>query len=390
MYANSLTPEQWVGKNTLDVIMHPQYRSLGAVVLMGKTSIGDCPTAYTDGLNVVYGENFISKLLDTEMRFLILHENMHKALRHMVTWLWMFKEDAELANLACDLVINLMLVTSDPNQTFIKMPKGGALDAKYEGLDAGEVYRLLKQDKESGSGSAKYAGFDSHEWGSAVARSDAEVAKISKSIEDALQSTSMLAGSMSALMSRAITESVLPTVRWEDQLRDFVTSICSGRQLSTWRRPNRRYIDSSIYMPSSYSETVGRMCIAVDTSGSISGAPLNLMLAEVSSLATVLQPEVVDLLYWDSRVAAHEQYGVGQYERLIDSTKPKGGGGTTPSCVTAYLADNNIKPECVIMLTDGYVGSDWGGMWTCPVLWCIVNNKRASAPTGKTIHIKTY
>jgi predicted metal-dependent peptidase len=87
MYANSLTPEQWVGKNTLDVIMHPQYRSLGAVVLMGKTSIGDCPTAYTDGLNVVYGENFISKLLDTEMRFLILHENMHKALRHMVTWL---------------------------------------------------------------------------------------------------------------------------------------------------------------------------------------------------------------------------------------------------------------------------------------------------------------
>jgi predicted metal-dependent peptidase len=69
------------------------------------------------------------------------------------------------------------------------------------------------------------------------------------------------------------------------------------------------------------------------------------------------------------------------------STKPKGGGGTSPSCITEYLKKNNIVPECAIVLTDGYVGSDWGGNWSCPVLWAIVDNKHAVPTIGSAIHI---
>ncbi len=40
------------------------------------------------------------------------------------------------------------------------------------------------------------------------------------------------------------------------------------------------------------------------------------------------------------------------------------------------------------MLTDGYVGSDWGNDWPAPVLWVITGGNTVMAPNGKTIHIK--
>ena len=101
-----------------------------------------------------------------------------------------------------------------------------------------------------------------------------------------------------------------------------------------------------------------------------------------------VNPELVDLIYWDSEVASHEVYGLNDADKMKSSTKPKGGGGTSPSCITKYLKDNNIVPECAIVLTDGYVGSDWGGTWSSPVLWCIVDNKSAVPQVGSAIHVE--
>jgi hypothetical protein len=51
------------------------------------------------------------------------------------------------------------------------------------------------------------------------------------------------------------------------------------------------------------------------------------------------------------------------------------------------MSAQNIKPECAIILTDGHVGSDWGGAWPCPVLFVICGGNKVIAPVGKTIHI---
>jgi len=141
-------------------------------------------------------------------------------------------------------------------------------------------------------------------------------------------------------------------------------------------------------MPSLIGEKVGHIVIAVDTSGSIGGKEIAEFLSEVKGVAEEVNPEIVDLIYWDSEVAAHETYESSAVASMVESTKPKGGGGTSPSCVSEYLKDKNIKPECIVVLTDGYVGEDWGSDWTAPVLWAIVGGGDMVAEHGKTIHVK--
>mgnify|MGYP003339554412 FL=1 len=143
----------------------------------------------------------------------------------------------------------------------------------------------------------------------------------------------------------------------------------------------------SYYMPSGVSEQVGELVIAIDTSGSIGGRELAQFLGEVKGICDQVHPECVRLLYWDTEVAADEKYVGGEVENITQSTKPAGGGGTTVECVPAYMTEHSIKPQAVVVLTDGYLGGSWG-QWSVPVLWCIQGNKNATADCGKTIHIE--
>ena len=382
MSYQDLTAEQRVQKATLDVMTHTKYRSLAGVLMMGVTKVDeDFPTAYTDGVNKTYGRKFVMGLAEPELRFTILHEALHVALRHLITWLHLWKENPKLANLSCDLVINLLLVDSDAGEGFLQIPKIAALDRKYVGMDSGEVFRLLKEQ------GGNEPGFDEHGWGEAQGMTPDEVKAVEAEVASALQQGSVLVGKMGGELGRAVGEITKPKVDWVEETREFVLNICSGRELSTWKRPSRRSIDSGEYMPSSYSESIGRIVVGPDTSGSIGGAIMSRFISEVAGIGKLVTPELMDLLYWDARVAAHEKYGPGQYEMMAASTKPKGGGGTAPSCVTKYMKEKKIVPECAIMLTDGHVGNDWGGQWPCPVLWVIVGNKRATAKTGRTIHV---
>jgi predicted metal-dependent peptidase len=142
-------------------------------------------------------------------------------------------------------------------------------------------------------------------------------------------------------------------------------------------------------MPSRIGEKVRNVVVAVDTSGSIDAGALNNFLSEVKSVAETVRPDAVDLIYWDTRVASHEVYTNSDLDNLVKSTKPKGGGGTDPSCVEAYMTKENITPDCIIMLTDGFIGSNWGKDWNAPILWVIAGNPNATAPVGKTIHINS-
>jgi predicted metal-dependent peptidase len=387
--AKNLTQEQRIERCHIDLMKSPQFVAYSGVLMVGSVKVesdpSKCPTAYTNGRDVVYGRDFIATLSDAQLRAVILHENKHKMYRHISTWKHLWKQNPSKANRACDYVINLEIVDEGKKTNgFIQLPSNGLYDEKYRGLNSAEVFALLDDDDAGGEG----GGLDEHGWEDAESMSEEEKQELGKQIDQAIRQGAILAGKVGGDIDRCFTDLMSAKVNWKDALREFVSSVCKGKDDSTWAKPNRRWLQHDVYMPSTISETMGRIVVAVDTSGSIDGRAVNRFLSEVVAIMNNVNPELVDLLYWDSAVAGHEVYGQGDGDKLMTSTKPKGGGGTSPSCITTYLKDKNIVPECVVVLTDGYVGDDWGGTWTSPVLWCIVGGCKAVPTVGQSIHME--
>jgi predicted metal-dependent peptidase len=215
--------------------------------------------------------------------------------------------------------------------------------------------------------------------------SDVEKGKLAKDIDDALRQGKLLAGKLKGNIPREIADALAPKVNWREAMREFITSFCQEKDEATWRRPSRRWIGQDIYMPSLIGESVGRLAVCIDMSGSIGVAEVGQFLGEVKAICETVRPEGIDLLYWDTEVCRHEKYDQDQLDMLLASTKPAGGGGTDPQCIVDYLRANKMKPECAVILTDGYVGS-WGSGWPCPTLWGITTKDIVSA-VGKSVSI---
>lgn len=399
MMGKQLTAEQRLQKAVIDIMANPRYVALAGILMLGSRRIEDderkCGTAYTNGRDEIYGRAFVDKLNDAELRFLVLHENYHKLYRHLTLWRWMFDQNHAAANMATDFVINVKLV-DDNTDNFATMTgelKKGCFDAKYRGWDSAQVFHELMKDAKKqdgkGKGSGSGTGFDEHGWDEAQDMTAEEKQELAREIDEAIRQGALMAGKAGGGVDRALTELLQPQVNWREVLREFVTSTCAGSDYSTWKRPNRRYIGAGIYMPSGISERIGEIVVAIDTSGSIGGRQLSAFLSEVASIAETVKPEAVRLLYWDTKVRGDERYEGDEAQNITKSTKPKGGGGTTVECVPDYLQEHQIKTQCVIVLTDGYLGGSWG-QWNHPVLWTILDNKNAAPTVGQVVHIKGH
>lgn len=410
--------ERKLKKVKIALMRNPKFALWSGIMMVGKTILSeDIPTAMTDGRDEHYGREFVKKLPEKQLAFVVLHENLHKALRHLTTWRKLYEENPMLANAACDFVINLMIVEMDPQEQFVEFPKWadgpekgkrmGCFDVKYKGLTARQVYDMLKKEQQGGgsgqpgdgdgegqSGGTPPKGFDDHDWKGAKELSQEEKHELERELDQAIRQGQIAAqkaiGKDAGNMHRELGELLEPQVDWREVLREFVTSICNAKDTSSWRRVNRRFLGSDTYLPTMVGERIGSIAIGIDTSGSISGSEINRFLSEVRSIAEDVRPEKLDLIYWDSRVAGHETYDENDMANLVSSTKPVGGGGTDPCAMMRYMKKEAIKPECIVMLTDGEIG-DWGNDWEAPILWVICNRYRSggiTAPVGKTVQIK--
>lgn len=399
-----LTAEQRVQKAVVTIMNNERYYALAGVLMIGsKEIVEDVPTAATNGRDEYYGRAFVDGISDAQLRFVILHECYHKLFRHLTTWKHLHDEDHRLANMACDYVINLIIRDENPDG-FVELFDWICIDDAYAGMNAEEVYNILKQKRQQqqqqpqdggqgdGQGDGQGGGqedgvLDDHDWEGAQEMSEEEQGELAEQIDNAIRQGAITAGKMGSGGNRAIDSMMQPEVDWVDVLREFATETCRGRDYSTYARPNRRYLASGRYMPSGVSEHVGELVISIDTSASIGQPELTKFLSEVQGVVENVNPEKIRLLYWDTKVCADEVYEADEVERLIESTKPAGGGGTEISCVNKYLTEEQISPQAVIVFTDGYLGGDWG-TWDCPVLWCILDHQAAQPTVGTAVHVK--
>jgi hypothetical protein len=387
------------------LMQEPMFAGMSGIMMMGETSIvDDMPTAATNGRDEVYGRKFIAGLRDKEVGFVIMHENEHKARRHLFVWRKLMEIDPQLANIAMDYTINLSLVALDPGEKYISMPRDekgnpiGVYDLRFKEMDTVSIFRILQQEKAADPDGfdkkhgGEGGGLDEHDWERAKALTPEQAKALEKEVDTALRQGRMaknrMPGATEGGMDQLINELLEPEIDWKAELAEFIKSTCSERDVSTWKKPNRRYLSADMYMPSMIGERVGSIVVGVDMSGSTTGPLRNAFLTEVKASVEQVRPDILHLIYWDTQVAGHEQYDDSNLDTLLEKTKPKGGGGTDPDCIRQYLEEKRIEPECIVILTDGEV-PNWGHNWNAPVLWVIKNDRhKITAANGKTIHIK--
>lgn len=382
------TQETRLKKAHISLMKHPETALYSGVMLMGKSSVEDEKfTAYTDGVNKRYSREFISKLSDAELRGLVLHENLHVALKHIQRFKKEFKAEPMLINASADYVVNDIILNLN-DRSFLTLPEDRLYDAKYRNWSVREVYEDLKkqrQDNNTPQGGNEYKTLDDHDFESSQNMTEAEAKELSSKIDKALREGGILAGRMGAKIPRTIQELLEPKVDWREVLREFVTSATRGSDEYTWRRFNKRLMANDIYMPSMENESVGELVVAIDTSGSIGGQELTEFASELTSICSVCTPSKVRVLWWDTEVHGEQVFSPEDYNNLKDILKPQGGGGTMATCVSDYINAKKINPEAVIVFTDGYLESVIKWVISAPTLWLVTQAKDFTPPSGKVV-----
>lgn len=356
--------------------------------------VGPIPTAATDGRNIFYNEKFFNDMPHSERIFVVAHEIMHcvldsfgrKGMRDMQYW-----------NMATDYAINDLLKQDNVGV----MPSVGLWDAKYRGMTAEVIYEeLVKENKGKKDTLDVHLDMDAlakdpnNRDGKGMQVSDGKggMRKPTKKEQQEIQAEfeklkieayqrAKMAGNNLGSIEQMIGELIAPKINWKQLLHTSIQSIFKTDL--TWMRPNRRNPSRNMILPSMQPEDTVDVCVAIDTSGSISDEQRITFLSEISGILNYYSAFKLKIWCFDTAVhnlQVYDQYNIG----TLSEYQPAGGGGTSIECNFEWMKQQGIKPAQFICLTDGYNGSNnWGDENYCPTVWIIHSNPNPQVPFGR-------
>lgn len=359
----------------------------GTVLLkLGCKRDETCPTAYTDGVTVGYNPKFTENLSLDQVKGLLAHEALHYMLKHMLR---RGERNPVKWNMAADYVINQILSDSG----FV-LPDGGLLNPAYKGMTTEKVYTMLP---DGGDGNGGDGSGDGWNWGevrdqktqtangNSRTMTKAEQAKADGEVNIALSQASAAAkraGKMPAGVDKLLDDVLTPKVNWRTELQRYVQAFAKND--FSYRQPHRGYMIRGLYFPTLFSEEVGPIVTAFDTSGSISDGELKqAVCGELMAIKQNVQPEKIVAMYCDTRVYKDAIQEFYPDDDIV--LTPKGGGGTRFSPVFDHVEDMDIKPVCLLYFTDGWC-NDFGEEPGYPVLWVLTErNDNFNPPFGEVL-----
>ena len=187
-------------------------------------------------------------------------------------------------------------------------------------------------------------------------------------------------GSIPDEILRRIDQLLNPKLPWQVILSKFLDR--KIKENYSWARRNRRYV-SSIYMPSLYSEGLGNLTFAIDTSGSIEDDELQEMLSEIQGIQQVFNPETMKIIDCDSTI--HEIHEIDQSTDIM-SLKFHGGGGTSFKPVLNYVKEN--PTQALIYFTDLEGETELDDIES-PIIWICTSDHEPSK-IGETVYMHEY
>ena len=263
-----------------------------------------CKTVATDGRRIFFSPEFLDKLSDSELDFVLMHEILHVALQHCFR---RGSRETERFNLACDIVVNSNILRSNDmdTKTITLKDYGESMHLAPDGKEeyeytAEQVYDMLAAqqkapkpypknisagvtDKSNSSGDSKRKGennrsasgtFDVHSRWKTDNDGDAlrdgwqkRVLDACKAIE--IRDLSNQRGTLPLFAKRMLRDLRRPQTDWRMILNDFVQEEITDYSFTP---PDRRFDDNPFFLPdfNEKEDKVEDILFMIDTSGSMS------------------------------------------------------------------------------------------------------------------------
>ena len=186
--------------------------------------------------------------------------------------------------------------------------------------------------------------------GAGSAKAPSDVSAEEQAWDEAMHQALNLAkaqGKAPGAVEETVRDAHRSTLDWRSLLRRYMTD--AAKSDYSWSVPNRRFIDSGLYLPSIRSEGMGTLAIIIDTSGSVDSDALGAFWSEVREVAAEVVPERIVVLQVDAAVQDEQHYAPGELpERIV----VKGRWGTDFRPGFARLAEQGIRPAVCLYFTD--------------------------------------
>jgi len=376
----------------------------GSLLMQLKVEEANVPTLCTNGTHLYWGRSFLDTLSEDETKGGLVHEVMHVTLKHCIPHPG---KDHKIVNIAMDWVINRII----KDQGFI-LPEGALFDPKgrTDGWAWEEVYKLLENVKEDKpnplEGTPDDGGTMGEEEKQAIkaqiesqGEDDSHIEEAqagdtqdeSDRIDDMIVKAANAAeatgrGSIPGEIERKIKKIREPKIHWSEELDNRTKSLYPEDY--TFQRPNRKFMQAGLYLPSMTGQKPGTIAIAIDTSGSMTEECLIKAASETNFIINNIMPEKVILMSSDHAVANVREYDAGAYFTLEDF-QAVGGGGTSFNPVFEYLNELDEPVDQLIYFSDMYVmRSDFPAEEPEFMTTFVSTTGRTEAPFGKVINMK--
>jgi predicted metal-dependent peptidase len=276
------------------------------------------------------------------------------------------------------------------------MPKVGLLDEKYRDLTSNEVYDLLYEEQEK-NGDQGYETMDVHmepgkgdpnegdgdgEDGKGAPNGPVQISKDeAKQLSDDMKQAG--AGNVPGGVKRLLKDLLEPEMDWRELLQMDIDS--AFKSDFTFARPNRKASSmGGIVLPGLDTDTMIKVAIAIDTSGSISHDMLRDFLSEVKGIMDQHQDFELKLWFFDTSTYTVHSFTPDNMTDILE-VNIEGGGGTCFDVNFEMMKEIDLVPERFIMFTDGYPFGSWGDEMYCETIFLIHGNGASDAPFGTTL-----
>ncbi len=317
------------------------------------------PTACTNGIRIRYNPVFFDTLTEGQCNYVMLHEVMHVLLLHSVR---RGPRKPHLWNIACDFMVNDILdcMTNDIVNFNIpfQRPEKGCFNASLMHYRSAEsVYARLIKENKGKEGIRYYTTL-------VIARPE----DLEDNDEQDAETIEIIVYNLLENAKKYILrgkEHYIPEEIWELNLTEskrlpwnklLIDHLVEREdEESSYTTPERKYIHMDMIIPGCgrLDDELGEIWAFIDCSGSIEADEMNQFITQLCRIAKEYHCSY-NIAFWDVQVS--DVYRNIRTADQILKCIPRSSGGTDINCVYSYLEDNKIKPELMLILTDGYFG----------------------------------